>query len=316
VIGAAGQDGSYLSELLLGRGYDVVGVVRSKPEQYVENLETVRDRMTLIRADLLDTATLAEAMREYQPREIYNFAGVTFGPDAWSDPARTAELGTVALARLLEAVRSQVPAARFFQASSAWVFGRPEDAPQNERTRYQPLEPYGAAKAYGDFLVRGMRTRYGLFACSGILYNHESPRRAERFVTRKITSAAARIRAGSQHHLVLGDIEAQRDWSHARDVVEGIWLMMQQEEPADFVLASGILHSVREFVEAAFARVGLDWQDHVRYDDSLQRSNADVVNLVGDATAARTVLGWRPRVGFDELVASMVDADMAAVGGR
>jgi GDPmannose 4,6-dehydratase len=311
IIGAAGQDGSYLTDLLLEEGYRVVGVVRGSTTD-VPNLEHVRDRIDLVAADLADTDAIVEAVTTYEPDELYNFASVSFGPDAWDDPVQTVELGGLAIARLLEALRSTHAAPRFFQASSSWVFGRPADSPQNERTPYAPVEPYGAAKALGDFLIRGYRERHDLFACSGLFYNHESPRRPERFVTRKITTAAASIALGRSDRLALGDVESQRDWGFAGDYVRAAWLMLQEDEPADFVVATGKAHTVREFAEAAFSAAGLDLERHLTLDPALSRAKGQVADLVGDASAARSALGWSPTVTFEELVTSMVDADLAA----
>jgi GDPmannose 4,6-dehydratase len=311
VIGAAGQDGSYMTELLLEQGYHVVGVVRRDPADEIPNLESVRARIDLVRADLLDTETIEQAIAEVEPEELYNFASVSFGPDAWSDPARTVELGGLAVARLLEIVRRAEPSPRFFQASSSWVFGRPRESPQTERTPYAPVEPYGAAKALGDFLVRSYRTRYNLFACSGIYYNHESPRRPERFVTRKITKAAASIRAGLSSELELGDLDARRDWGFAADYVRAAWLMLQANEPLDHVVSTGETHTVREFVDLAFTAAGLEWEQHVTVDESSRRTTGEVANLVGDSSGARDRLSWAPTISFDELVTLMVDADLA-----
>ena len=277
------------------------------------NLEHVRDRIDLVAADLADTDAIVEAVTTYEPDELYNFASVSFGPDAWDDPVQTVELGGLAIARLLEALRSTRAAPRFFQASSSWVFGRPADSPQNERTPYAPVEPYGAAKALGDFLIRGYRERHDLFACSGLFYNHESPRRPERFVTRKITTAAASIALGRSDRLALGDVESRRDWGFAGDYVRAAWLMLQADEPADFVVATGQAHTVREFAEVAFSAAGLDLERHLEVDSALIRAKGQVADLVGDASAARAALGWSPTVTFEELVRSMVDADLAAL---
>jgi GDPmannose 4,6-dehydratase len=314
IIGAAGQDGSYLTDLLLEQGYRVVGVVRGSTTE-VPNLAHVRDRIDLVAADLADTDAIVEAVTTYEPDELYNFASVSFGPDAWDDPVQTVELGGLAIARLLEGLRSTRAAPRFFQASSSWVFGRPADSPQNERTPYAPVEPYGAAKALGDFLIRGYRERHDLFACSGLFYNHESPRRPERFVTRKITTAAASIALGHSGRLVLGDVESRRDWGFAADYVRAAWLMLQADEPADFVVATGNAHTVREFAEVAFSAAGLDLERHLTLDPALGRAKGQVADLVGDASAARSALGWSPTVTFEELVRSMVDADLAALSG-
>ena len=312
IIGAAGQDGSYLTDLLLAEGYRVVGVVRGSTTD-APNLEHVRDRIDLVAADLANTDAIVEAVTTYEPDELYNFASVSFGPDAWDDPVQTVELGGLAIARLLEALRSTRAVPRFFQASSAWVFGRPAESPQNELTPYAPVEPYGAAKALGDFLIRGYRERHDLFACSGLFYNHESPRRPERFVTRKITTAAASIALGRSDRLALGDVESQRDWGFAGDYVRAAWLMLQEDEPADFVVATGKAHTVREFAEAAFSAAGLDLERHLTLDPALSRAKGQVADLVGDASAARSALGWLPTVTFEELVRSMVDADLAAL---
>jgi GDPmannose 4,6-dehydratase len=313
VIGAAGQDGSYLCELLAGKGYAVTGIVRGAPEGSFPNLEAVRDEVQLVQGELGDFDAIERVIRDGEPQEIYNLAAVSFAPEAWNDPVTTVNVGAVAVTRLLEAVRNGGFETRFFQASSAWVFGRPDVAPQNERTPYAPVEPYGAAKAFGDFMVSAYRERHGLFCCSGILYNHESPRRPERFVSRKITKTAAAIKRGLASELVLGNVEARRDWGYAKDFVEAAWLMLQGEEPADYVVATGETHSVREFAEVAFRELGLDWTRYVRSDSALGRGGGEVHNLVGDASAARERLGWRPSVAFDELVRLMVAADLAAL---
>jgi GDPmannose 4,6-dehydratase len=313
VIGAAGQDGSYLCELLLEKGYEVAGVVRRDPAGVLPNLESVRDEIRLVHADIADTERLRGIIVELDPDEIYNFASVSFGPDAWNDPVETARLGTVAFAALIALVREHAPSARLFQSSSAWVFGQPARSPQDENTPYSPVEPYGAAKAFGDFLVRAYRARDGLFACSGIFYNHESPRRPDRFVTRKITQAAAAISLGRGDELVLGDLEALRDWGYAKDFVGAAWSMLQADEARDYVIATGEAHSVREFVEVAFGALDLDWERHVRFDPAFQRTRAEVANLVGDSSAARSRLGWQPSVSFGELVRMMVEADVAAL---
>ena len=266
VVGAAGQDGSYLCESLLEDDYEVVGVVRRDPATPIPNLEAIAARVALRRADLADDGALAEIVREVEPHEIYNVASVSFGPDAWAEPVLTAQLGTVPLAQLLEAIRKLREPARLFQASSAWVFGRPSESPQSEATPYAPTEPYGAAKAFGDFLVRAYRGRHDLFACSGILFNHESPRRPERFVTRKVTRAAAAISLGISQTVELGDLTSRRDWGYAPDVVRGARAMLAAEEPDDFVLATGETHSVEELAMVAFRHVGLDWREHVVVD--------------------------------------------------
>jgi GDPmannose 4,6-dehydratase len=313
VIGAAGQDGSYLCELLVEKGYDVTGIVRRPTAERISNLEGVREEIRLVEADLADFERVAAEIRQLEPEEIFNFASLSFGPDAWTDPIQTAHVGAVAVARLAELLRASSVASRIFQASSAWVFGRPEQSPQTERTPYGPVEPYGATKAYADFMIRAYREQHGVFACSGIFYNHESPRRAERFVSRKITKAAAAIKLGLERELVLGDIEATRDWGYAKDFVEAAWLMLQAQQPDDYVIATGEAHTVREFADAAFSALDLDWSQYVRLDPALKRGSGQVTDLVGDATAAREHLGWVPSLGFQELVELMVVADFAAL---
>jgi GDPmannose 4,6-dehydratase len=313
VIGAAGQDGSYLCELLVEKGYEVTGFVRRPPETRFENLEGIREEINLVHADLADVDRLETEVRKAEPDEIYNLASVSFGPDAWSDPIRTAQVGTLAVCGLLEALRASAGEPRFFQASSAWVFGHPAEAPQTERTPVAPVEPYGAAKAYGTFVTTAYRERYGLFACSGIFYNHESPRRSERFVTRKITKGAAAIKLGRERELVLGDVDAVRDWGYAKDFVEAAWLMLQADRPDDYVIATGEAHTVGEFADVAFGALDLDWREYVRIEPELRRGGAQPADLVGDATAARERLGWKPSVTFEELVALMVEADVEAL---
>jgi GDPmannose 4,6-dehydratase len=316
VIGAAGQDGSYLCELLVEKGYEVTGLVRRSLEEPIPNLDHVRHEIRLVQADLTDFGRVEEEIRDFEPGEIYNFASVSFGLDAWSDPIRTTALGTVAVCRLLEAIRATPTQPRVFQASSAFVFGRPDVVPQTERTPFAPVEPYGAAKAYATFMIKAYRDRHGMFGCSGIFYNHESPRRPERFVSRKITKAAAAIKLGRERELVLGDIDAVRDWGYARDFVQAAWLMLQHEHPDDYVVATGEGHTVREFAETAFAILDLDWSEYVRIDPSLMRGAGHTANLVGDATVARERLGWTPSVTFQELVGLMVEADMRGISTK
>lgn len=316
VLGASGQDGSYLCESLVGDGYEVVAAIRSDPAGPLPNLEDVRPSLSIARVDLGDLDGLDRLLREVEPHEVYNVASVSFGPDAWTAPVETTQLGTASVARLLETIRSARDPARYFQASSAWVFGQPTVTPQNEGTPYAPIEPYGAAKAFGDFLVRSYRARYDLFACSGILFNHESPRRPERFVTRKITLAAAKASLGLQDTVTLGDLDSERDWGYAGDVVRGARAMLAADAPGDYVLATGATHSVGELAELAFDRVGLDWRNHVVVDDGLRRGSGAVANLVGDSSLARDRLGWQPSVSFDELIAMMVDADTARLANE
>lgn len=313
VIGAAGQDGSYLCELLVEKGYEVAGVVRRSLDEPMPNLDRVRDDIRLVKADLADFDRVEEEIREFEPDEIYNLASVSFGLDAWSDPIQTAKLGTVAVCRLLEAICASPAQPRVFQASSAFMFGRPEVVPQTERTPYAPVEPYGAAKAYAAFMIKAYREHRGTFGCAGIFYNHESPRRPERFVSRKITKTAAAIKLGLERELVLGDIDAVRDWGYAKDFVEAAWLMLQAQHADDYVIATGEGHTVREFAEAAFAVLDLDWSDYVSIDPALLRGAGQAADLVGDPTAAREHLGWTPSVTFQDLVGLMVEADLRAL---
>ena len=308
VTGIAGQDGSYLAELLLDRGYEVVGIVRTSPGDHYANLDAVRDRVELVQANLLDRDALSRVLREHAPREIYNFASPSFVPISWEQPVVTAEFAAVGVTSLLEAVRAVDPTVRVYQASSSEIFGEPSEVPQTESTPLSPVTPYGVAKAYGHFIVRSYRRRYGLHASCGILYNHESPRRPVDFLPSKVAHAAAAISLGLESELPLGDLAAQRDWGYAGDYVEAMWLMLQQDEPEDYVIATGVLHTVEQLVELAFARVGLEWRDHVRVDPALLRGQAELHHLVGDASRARERLGWEPKVGFEELVALLVDS--------
>ena len=308
VTGIAGQDGSYLAELLLDRGYEVVGIVRTSPDDRYANLDAVRDRVELVQANLLDRDALSRVLREHAPREIYNFASPSFVPISWEQPVVTAEFAAVGVTSLLEAVRAVDPTVRVYQASSSEIFGEPSEVPQTESTPLSPVTPYGVAKAYGHFIIRSYRRRYGLHASCGILYNHESPRRPVDFLPSKVAHAAAAISLGLESELPLGDLAAQRDWGYAGDYVEAMWLMLQQDEPEDYVIATGELHSVEQLVELAFARVGLEWRDHVRVDPALLRGQAELHHLVGDATRARERLGWEPKVGFENLVALLVDS--------
>ncbi|MGB8004848.1 MAG: GDP-mannose 4,6-dehydratase [Gaiellaceae bacterium] len=309
ITGIGGQDGSYLAELLLERGYAVTGLVRPEAGEY-PNLETVRDRIELLEADLLDQSSLTAALEIAGPREVYNLASPSFVPASWERPVTTAEFAAVGATSLLEAIRAVDPAIRFYQASSSEIFGEPRDSPQTEQTPLKPVTPYGVAKAYAHFIVSSYRRQYGLFACSGILYNHESPRRPLEFLPRKVAHGAAAISLGLQHELVLGDLDARRDWGYAGDYVRAMWLMLQENEPDDYVVASGESHSVRELVQGAFAHVGLDWQDHVRVDPRLQRGAAELHRLIGDASHAQERLGWRPELDFEHLVRLLVDADL------
>jgi GDPmannose 4,6-dehydratase len=310
ITGIGGQDGSLLAELLLEHGYEVVGVVRPGSTEY-GNLGSMEGRVELYEADLLHQTSLAQALRAFRPNEVYNLAAPSFVPASWERPVETAEFAAVGATSILEAIRVVDPAIRFYQASSSEIFGDPVQSPQTEETPPAPVTPYGVAKAYAHFIVHSYRRRYGVFACSGILYNHESPRRPLSFVPRKVAHGAAAISLGVQQELVLGNLDARRDWGYAGDYVHAMWLMLQQDEPDDYIVASGEDHSVRELVECAFAHVGLDWQEHVRIDPALQRGAAELHGLVGDSTKARTQLGWQPKVDFTKLVHLLVDADVA-----
>jgi GDPmannose 4,6-dehydratase len=307
VTGAGGQDGSYLAELLLGRGYEVVGLVRDVGRDY-PNLAAVRDEVQLVQADMLDLEALSAVLRAHAPREVYNLASPSFVPRSWEYPVETAEFAAVGVTSLLEAIRAVDPTIRVYQASSSEIFGEPAETPQTESTPLGPVTPYGVAKAYGHFIIGSYRRRYGLHASGGILYNHESPRRPLDFLPSKVAHGVAAIAAGRDAELVLGDLDAQRDWGYARDYVEAMWRIVQQDESRDYVIATGELHSVRELVEAAFGHVGLDWREHVRVDESLKRGQAELHRLVGNASVAREQLDWSPSVSFEELVALLVDA--------
>jgi GDPmannose 4,6-dehydratase len=307
ITGLGGQDGSYLAESLLEHGYEIVGIV-SQLERPYENLSAIRDRIELVHADLLDGQALAGVLRAYAPREVYNLASPSFVPASWEKPVHTAEFAAVGVTSLLEAIRAVDPTIRMYQASSSEIFGEPKQVPQTEATPLSPVTPYGVAKAYGHFIVGSYRRRYGLHASCGILYNHESPRRPLDFVSSKVAHAAAAISLGSEQELALGDLRARRDWGFAGDYVEAMRLMLQQDEPGDYVVATGVLHSVEELVELAFRHAGLDWRDHVRVDEALLRGAAELHDLAGDASKAREAFGWAPRVGFEELVRLLVDA--------
>jgi len=309
ITGITGQDGSYLAELLLEKGYEVHGMVRRASTENFERIEHLTERVHLIQADLLDPSSLVEALEEAQPDELYNLGAQSFVPTSWRQPVLTAEFTAVGVTRLLEAMRRVNPDIRFYQASSSEMFGKVREVPQSETTPFYPRSPYGVAKAYGHFITVNYRESYGLFAVSGILFNHESPRRGLEFVTRKISDGVARIKLGLADELRLGNLEAKRDWGFAGDYVEAMWLMLQADEPDDYVIATGEEHSVQEFVDIAFAHAGLDPTQHVKTDPEFLRP-AEVDHLVGLADKARTQLGWQPRVPFKELVEMMVDADL------
>ncbi len=309
ITGITGQDGSYLAELLLEKGYEVHGMVRRSSTENFERIEHLRDRIVLHQADLLDQLSLIHLLEQVRPRELYNLAAQSFVPTSWKQPLLTGEFTALGVTRLLEAVRLVDPQIRFFQASSSEMFGSVQEEPQNEQTPFWPRSPYAVAKVYGHFITINYRESYGLFACSGISFNHESPRRGKEFVTRKVTDAVARIKLGLLDHLKLGNLQARRDWGYAGDYVRAFWLMLQQEEPDDYVIATGVQHSVQELVEIAFEHVGLDWRKYVQVDPALFRP-AEVNSLRGDASKARRKLGWQPTVDFEQLVRMMVDADL------
>jgi GDPmannose 4,6-dehydratase len=312
ITGITGQDGSYLAELLLEQGYEVFGVVRRASTENFARIEHLRSRVDLVQADLLDQLSLITVLQRLQPHEVYNLAAQSFVPTSWEQPMLTAEFNAVGVTRLLEAIRLVDRSIRFYQASSSEMFGKVREVPQTERTPFHPRSPYGVAKVYGHFITVNYRESYGLFACSGILFNHESPRRGKEFVTRKISDAVARIKLGQRNELALGNLAARRDWGYAKDYVRAMWLMLQQKEADDYVVATGEQHTVQEAVEVAFAHVGLDWRRHVREDPALLRP-AEVDQLIGNPVKARERLGWRPTVGFQQLMEMMVDRDLEAV---
>jgi GDPmannose 4,6-dehydratase len=310
ITGITGQDGSYLAEFLLDQGYEVHGMVRRSSTEKFDRIEHLRNRVTLHQGDLLDQRSLVDTLRASQPDEIYNLAAMSFVAASWVQPTLTAEFSGTGVTRMLEAMREACPEARFYQASSSEMFGKVLEVPQTETTPFYPRSPYGVAKVYGHFITVNYRESYELHASSGILFNHESPRRGLEFVTRKITWHAAAIKLGLETELRLGNLDAERDWGFAGDYVRAMWLMLQQDEPSDFVVATGVSHSVRDCVEVAFGHVGLALDDHVVLDPSYLRP-AEVEHLIGDASKAKRVLGWAPEVSFEELIRMMVDADVA-----
>ncbi|MDP7129404.1 MAG: GDP-mannose 4,6-dehydratase [Planctomycetota bacterium] len=309
ITGITGQDGSHLATLLLEKGYRVVGMVRRSSSENFERLEHLTGRIELKQADLLDQLSLIELMQQVKPDEIYNLAAQSFVPTSWQQPVLTGEFTALGVTRMLDAMRIACPEAHFYQASSSEMFGKVRESPQNEQTPFYPRSPYGAAKAYGHFITVNYRESYDLFACSGILFNHEGEFRGREFVTRKITYTAVQIKHGLADKLFLGNLDAKRDWGYAGDYVRAMYLMLQQPEPGDYVVATGQMHSVREFCQIAFDHVGLDWEKHVEVDPQFLRP-AEVERLCGDATKARTVLGWKPEVDFEGLVKLMVDEDV------
>ena len=310
ITGITGQDGSYLAELLLEKGYEVVGVVRRSSAPNLWRIEHLLDRIDLRPGDLLDQLSLIKVLAETRPTEVYNLAAMSFVPASWDQPMLTGEYNAQGVTRMLEAIRQVDPKTRLYQASSSEMFGKVREVPQTELTPFYPRSPYGVSKVYAHYITVNYRESYDLFAVSGILFNHESPRRGIEFVTRKVTDGVARIKLGLSDHLALGNLDAQRDWGFAGDYVRAMWLMLQQDQADDYVISTGESHSVRELVEVAFGHVGLDWQKHVRLDPRFLRP-AEVDHLIGDASKARQALGWRPEVSFTGLVQMMVDADLA-----
>ncbi|HEU4698175.1 MAG TPA: GDP-mannose 4,6-dehydratase [Gemmatimonadales bacterium] len=310
ITGITGQDGSYLAEFLLAKGYEVIGMVRRTSHHSYERIEHLLDQVEIVAADLLDQHSLTQVVQAAQPDEVYNLAAQSYVPTSWNQPVLTGEFTALGVTRLLEAVRLVCPTARFYQASSSEMFGRVVETPQRETTPFYPRSPYGVAKVYGHWITVNYRESYDMFAVSGILFNHESPRRGIEFVTRKVTDGVARIKLGLAKELRLGNLDAQRDWGFAGDYVEAMWLMLQQERPEDFVVGTGKTHSVQNLVETAFGHVGLDWRDHVVQDPRYMRP-AEVDLLLADPSKAERELGWTPKVGFEQLVAMMVDADLA-----
>jgi GDPmannose 4,6-dehydratase len=312
ITGITGQDGSYLAELLLEKGYEVVGAHRRSSTVTFERIAHLMDKMTMVSADLLDESSLIRVLRDHRPQEVYNLAAQSFVMTSWAQPVLTGEVTGLGVTRLLDAILTVDPGMRFYQASSSEMFGKVVEVPQSERTPFYPRSPYGVAKVYAHWATVNYRESYQMHASSGILFNHESPRRGLEFVTRKVTNAVARIKRGLADHVALGNLDSQRDWGYAQDYVRAMWLMLQQDEPGDFVVATGETHSVKEFCQIAFGHAGLDWEAYVRVDERHMRP-AEVDLLIGDPTRARQVLGWKPEVSFEDLVCMMVDADLKAL---
>jgi len=309
ITGITGQDGSYLAEFLLLKDYEVYGMVRRSSTINYERISHIQDRLKLMPGDLLDQNSLIEALKISEPDEVYNLGAQSFVPTSWNQPVLTGEFTALGVTRMLEAIRTVNPKIRFYQASSSEMFGKIQETPQNEKTPFYPRSPYGVAKVYGHWITVNYRESYGIFCCSGILFNHESPRRGLEFVSRKVTSAAAKIKLGLQKELRMGNLDAHRDWGFAGDYVEAMWLMLQQDEPEDFVIATGISHSVQHLIQAAFDHLGLDWEEYVKIDPKLLRP-AEVDYLVGDAKKAKAKLGWQPKVTFEGLIRMMTDSDL------
>lgn len=312
ITGITGQDGSYLAEFLLDQGYEVVGMVRRSSTVNFDRIQHIQDKLTLVAGDLMDEVSLMTILKEHRPQEVYNLAAQSFVKTSWSQPVFTGEVTALGVTRILDAIRMVDPAIRFYQASSSEMFGKVQEVPQTERTPYYPRSPYGVAKVYGHWITINYRESYDLFACSGILFNHESPRRGLEFVTHKVTYHVAKIKLGLADRLPLGNLEAQRDWGYAPDYVRAMWLMLQQDHPDDYVVATGETHSVRRLCEVAFGSVGLNWEDYVYVNpDDLRPAEVDL--LVGDASKARRELGWAPTVTFEQMIEMMVEADLEAL---
>jgi GDPmannose 4,6-dehydratase len=309
ITGITGQDGSYLAEFLLSQGYEVIGMVRRTSTVTFGRIQHIQDRIVLEHGDLLDQISLVDLLQAYQPEEIYNLAAQSFVPVSWKQPVLTGEFTALGVTRMLEAMRTVVPHARFYQASSSEMFGRVHEVPQNEKTPFYPRSPYGVAKVYGHWITVNYRESYNLFTCSGILFNHESPRRGLEFVTRKVTHGAAQIKLGLASQLRLGNLDARRDWGYAGDYVKAMWLMLQQDQPDDYVVGTGETHSVRELCQVAFSYLGLDWEQYIVGDPQFYRP-AEVDLLVSDPAKAQKKLGWQPTISFEDLIRMMVDADL------
>ena len=312
ITGITGQDGSYLAELLLEKDYEVFGLVRRSSTINFERIGHLQDKIELISGDLLDQKSLVSALQTARPQEVYNLGAQSFVPVSWEQPMLTGEITGLGVTRLLEAIRACDENIRFYQASTSELFGKVQETPQNEQTAFYPRSPYGVSKLYAHWITINYRESYGMFACTGILFNHESPRRGREFVTRKITHGVARIKHGLDQELRLGNLDARRDWGHAGDFVRAMWMMLQQGEPDDYVVATGASRTIGELCEVAFAHVGLDWRQYVVVDERFLRP-AEVYTLLGDATKAREKLGWEPEVGFEEMVRQMVDSDLEQV---
>lgn len=308
ITGITGQDGSYLADLLLEKGYEVYGMVRRSSVEKLDRIEHIRNRIKFVQADLLDQLSIISAIREADPDEVYNLAAMSFVPTSWSQPVLTGEFTAIGVTRMLEAIRLVNKNIKFYQASSSEMFGKVRQNPQNENTPFHPRSPYGVAKVYGHYITVNYRESYGIFAASGILFNHESPRRGLEFVTKKVTNSVAKIKLGLAESLYLGNLDAKRDWGYAKDYVEAMWLMLQQGSPDDYVISTGETHSVKEWVEASFSCLDLDWEKYVKMDEKLLRP-AEVDLLIGDSTKARDKLGWKPQVNFEGLVKLMVEHD-------